>query len=347
MIDFPVSSIWLAYLRASGRADGAGEKKEHHLTDEDLKLSSLFTPAQVVCHLEGKTCHEIFRHLIDLLGEMNHSFDADRAYEQILKRNSCGITFATPEVAVVHVRVEGLKMLHMAIGTSRQVPRCVPTIEDSKCTAVEANATRLVVMILAPLDDPAGYLRAIAALSSACRREGFVEHVVSLEDPDKVWLAFDESNQRLPSHVKAADIMRRDFPLLHETDPLSSAIDAFCQLGISELPVVDADGDLAGIVTQDELIRVCLPEYITWMEDLSPILNFEPFAEVLRRESSVPVIEIMLFAERYATVDEESPAIQVARVMMRRNVRQVYVVRDRELLGVITIQDFIHKVLRA
>ena len=96
------------------------------MTDEDLKLSSLFTPAQVVCHLEGMTCHEIFRLLINLLGETNNSFDVDRAYEQILKRNSCGITFATPEVAVVHVRVEGLKKLHMAIGTSRQVPRCVP-----------------------------------------------------------------------------------------------------------------------------------------------------------------------------------------------------------------------------
>jgi CBS domain-containing protein len=135
------------------------------LTDEDLKLSSLFTPAQVVCHLENMTCHEIFRHLLELLGRTNHSFDVERAYAQILKRNSCGITFATPEVAVVHVRVEGLERLH---------------IED-----------------------------------------------------------------------------------------------------------------------------------------------------------------------RYATVGEESPAIQVAKVMMRRNVRQVYVVRDKMLMGVITIQDFIHKVLRA
>ena len=96
-----------------------------------------------------------------------------------------------------------------------------------------------------------------------------------------------------------------------------------------------------------ELIRVCLPEYVTWMEDLTPILNFEPFAEILRRESQLPLLEIMQFSERYATVDEESPAIQVAKVMLRRDVRQVYVVRDNNLLGVITIQDFIHKVLRA
>jgi CBS domain-containing protein len=317
------------------------------LIDQDLKLSSLFTPAQIACNQEDMTCNEIFRHLIELLGKMDRSFNVVHAYEQILKRDSCGITFATPEVAVVHVRVEGLKQLRMAIGTSHRAPRCVATLEGGNCSAAGMEAIKLVVMILAPLDDPAGYLRTIAALSKVCLQEGFVEHVVSLDDPGQIWQFFEESNQQLPSYVKAVDIMRHDFPRLHDTDLLSNAIDAFCRLEVSELPVVDSDGDLVGIVSQDELIRVCLPEYITWMDDLSPILNFEPFAEILRRESSVPVIEIMQFSDRYATLDEESPAIQVARVMMRRNVHQVYVVRDKMLMGVITIQDFIHKVLRA
>ena len=317
------------------------------MTAEEIKFSSLFTPAQVICHLEEMTCHEVFRRLIERLGEINHSFDAHRAYEQIIKRDSCGITFATPEVAVVHVRVEGLARLRIAIGTSRHGPRCAISLEGGSCPNLETKAVKLVVMILAPVDDPAGYLRAIAALSKVCQRDGFVDHLASLDDPQQIWKAFEEANEHLPSYVKAGDMMRRDFALLHDTDTLSNAIDSFCRLDVSELPVIDKDGDLVGIATQDELIRICLPEYITWMEDLSPILNFEPFAEILQRESSVPVIEIMLFSDRYATVDEQSPAIQVAKVMMRRNVRQVYVVHDKRLLGVITLQDFIHKVLRA
>ena len=338
--------MWLPGNPAATCVSGYGVR-EHHLPDEDLKLSGLFTPAQVACHLDEMTCHEIFRHLIKLLGQTNHAFDVEHAYAQILKRNSCGITFATPEVAVVHVRVEGLEELHMAIGTSEQAPRCMASLEGDNCARSELDAIKLVVMILAPLDDPAGYLRAIAALTRVCHHEGFVAHVISLDDPKLVWQAFEESNEHLPSYVKAVDMMRRYFTLLQESHSLSNAIDAFCPLDVSELPVVDADGELAGIVTQDELIRVCLPEYITWMEDLSPVLNFEPFAEVLRRESDVPVIEIMLMSDRYATVDEDDPAIHVAKVMMRRHVRQVYVVHDGKLLGVITIQDFIHYVLGA
>jgi CBS domain-containing protein len=205
----------------------------------------------------------------------------------------------------------------------------------------------LLAVILAPLDDPAGYLLGVAALRRVCHRDGFLKRLTALQDPAHVWQCFADVGERLSAYVAARDIMRTDFPRLRDTDTLSDAIDSFCTEGVSELPVLDADGDLIGLVTEDELIRVCLPDYITWMDDLSPILNFEPFAEILRRESRMPVVEIMVFAERYATVDEDTPAIQVAKVMMRRNVRQVYVVHDKRLLGVITLQDFIHKVLRA
>ena len=61
----------------------------------------------------------------------------------------------------------------------------------------------------------------------------------------------------------------------------------------------------------------------------------------------MPVVEIQLLADRYATVDEETPAIQVAKVMMRRDVRQVLVVRGNKLMGIISVQDFIQKILRA
>nr|MBS0019681.1 CBS domain-containing protein [Gammaproteobacteria bacterium] len=163
----------------------------------------------------------------------------------------------------------------------------------------------------------------------------------------QAWKWFDAAGQHLPDYVIARDIMCANYPRLRDIDTLSDAIDAFCRFGVSELPGVDEDGDLVGVVSEDELIRLGLPEYITWMEDLSPILNFQPFAEILRREANVPVIEIMAFADRYATINETSPAIQVAKVMIRRDVRQAYVVRDKQLAGVISIQDFIQKVLRA
>jgi CBS domain-containing protein len=317
------------------------------LPREHIKLASLFTPAQVTCHLEDMTCHDIFRHLIRLIGSGNHSIDVENTYQQVLKRKSCGIALVQPEVAVIHARIEDLDALRLAVGIVHRGIRCSAALEDLACDVDGLSSVKLVLMVLAPFDDPTGYLRTISAITRACQQGDFIEHVLSQEDPDSVWRLFDKTEEYLPEYLKARDIMSEDFSFLLDSDSLSHAIDTFCRLGVSELPVLDADDDLIGIAGEDELIRICLPEYITWMEDLTPVLNFEPFAEILRHEAGVPLIEIMRFSDSYATVDENSPAIQVAKLMMRRDVRQVYVVREKMLLGIITIQDFIHKVLRA
>jgi CBS domain-containing protein len=285
--------------------------------------------------------------MIELITGSDSAIDSKAVYQLVLARKRCGVMLLQPGVVVVHVRIAGLQRLRLALATSREGQLCCPDREDFVCVETEAVSANLIVLMLAPADDPAIYLRAVASLSAICRREGFVEFLAALDTPELVWKTLAETGAALPDYVAARDIMRTDFARLRDTDSLYSAIDLFCSEGVTELPVVDADGDLVGIVSEEELIRLCLPEYITWMEDLSPILNFEPFAEILRREAYMPVMEIMVLADRYATVDEATPAIQVAKVMMRRDVRQVLVVRDKELMGIISIQDFIHKVLRA
>jgi CBS domain-containing protein len=131
---------------------------------------------------------------------------------------------------------------------------------------------------------------------------------------------------------------------LQEHDTLERAIDLFVQHRLNELPVVDKDGDLVGVVTTYELLRVCLPDYILWMEDLTPIINFEPFAEILRKESKTWLAEIM--TDEYATVQDKAPAIQVAKEITRERTNRAYVVRDKKLLGVVSLERFLSKILR-
>ncbi len=317
------------------------------MIDQPIALSSLFSSAQVLCDAHGTRLEETVRQLIELIAGSDSSINSEATYQLVLDRKRCGVMLLQPRVAVVHARIVGLQRLRIALATSREGQVCCPNRKDFVCTETESVPANLIVLMLAPADDPAIYLRAVAAFTAICRREGFIENLLTLDNPESVWKTIEGAGVALPEYVAARDIMCIDFARLRDTDSLYSAIDLFCREGISELPVVDADGDLVGVVSEDELIRLCLPEYITWMEDLSPILNFEPFAEILRREAYMPVMEIMVFADRYATVDEATPAIQVAKIMMRRDVKQVLVVRDKKLIGIISIQDFIHKVLRA
>ncbi|MCK4629429.1 MAG: CBS domain-containing protein, partial [Sedimentisphaerales bacterium] len=169
--------------------------------------------------------------------------------------------------------------------------------------------------------------------------------VVSELSTDKeVWRFFDRGGITLPDHLLARHIMDPVEVQLLENDTLERAIDLFVRDKLRELPVVDKDDNLIGVVTTYELLRVCLPDYILWMDDLSPIMNFEPFAEVLRKEGKTWLAEIM--TSDYAVVKEDAPAIQVAKEITRQRAGNAYVIRGKKLVGVVSLVSFLNKVMR-
>jgi len=307
--------------------------------DKGIQFSSLFGPEQVICNLAGAGRDEAIKRLVELVAATGDLTDIGEAYRLILAREAQGPTVLAPGIVVPHARLERLPGLHVAVATSPEgIDFCGPAGQG-------APPARLIVLILIPADDPGGYLQAQAALARACsQHENIVDDLIALEGPQQVWDLFDREGTRLPDYVSAAHMMNRNHPRLKASDPVSRAIDEFCRLAISEIPVVDADGELVGVVTEDQLLQVCLPEHLAWMEDLSPILHFEPFAQLLRDEERTWLQDIM--SPDYVKLAEEAPAIQVAKEMSRRHVRKVYVVRGKKLVGVITIQEFISKVLR-
>jgi CBS domain-containing protein len=168
--------------------------------------------------------------------------------------------------------------------------------------------------------------------------------VAGLDDGEKVWSFFEKGGLSLPDHLRACDIMEPVTVRLQENDTLERAIDMFVRHKLTELPVLDKDGELIGVVSTYEFLRVCLPDYVLWMEDLTPIMNFEPFAEILRKESKTWLTEIM--TSEYATVEETAPAVQVAKEITRQHADCAYVVRGKKLVGVVSLASFLGKILR-
>ena len=184
----------------------------------------------------------------------------------------------------------------------------------------------------------------LAAGARAFADQSIVRRVAQLDTAEKVWQFFDKGAGALPEFVVASDMMTTDLLTLRHTDTLAMAIDFFCRHRVSEIPILDNDDDFAGVVTQEEILKISMPEYILWLEDLSPILQFEPFAETLKDEHITRIAEIM--SDRYVSVAEDAPAIHVARELMRREVGQVYVMRGRKLVGVISLSHLLGRIFR-
>lgn len=305
-----------------------------------MRISQLFGPREVFFAPPGLDEIAIVRELLGTLQQDGKLADVEGALQALIERKCCGVESLAADIAVVHGKLETVNALCLAVAIAGEGVHC-------DCLAPEVAQFRVLILILTPLHNLGGYIRVAASLRRMLASPDNAQSLRAAADPEAVWQVFDGDQADLPEHATAGDIMSDELHVLHDNDALSAAIDAFCRYDLSEMPVVDNDGDLVGVVSEDELLRICLPEYITWTEDLSGIFDFEPFAEVLRREQDMPIVEIMLFSDRYAAVDISTPAVQVAKIMMRNDVRQVLVTRGSRLVGVISLSDFIRKVLRA
>jgi CBS domain-containing protein len=128
-----------------------------------------------------------------------------------------------------------------------------------------------------------------------------------------------------------------------EVDELRVVIEVLCTRGLLDVTVVDEEGDLRGVISLEDVLRLGLPDHLLWMHDVSPILHFEPFAELLQRGRERKAADVM--QERALTVPGDTPAIEIAKRFLTEGARQIWVVEGRKLLGVIELRDFMARLL--
>lgn len=304
-------------------------------TMESVHFASFFSPANIICQTELQTRDQVIMELLKKLAYNHGIGNVDEVYDQVIKREDEYSTIITDGFAMPHARLKEFENLEIAIATSKQ---------GIKFSDSDNGIVNIVILILTPVDQPSLYLQVLSSLSTIFINKDIISEISNIDTAEDIWTYFNRQNMHLPDYICAGDVMTPDPIYLRENDTLKHAIDLFVNRNLIDLPVVDKDGDLIGVVTAYELLKVCLPDYILWMDDLSPILNFEPFAHILQNEANTWLAEIM--SQDYAVVSEDSPAIMVAQEITKRNTRLAYVLRDKKLVGIITLQQFLNKVLR-
>ena len=297
------------------------------------KLISFCTINDIICQAPQRESNDIIRTLVYRLTGNHGIRDPQGIVDAVLERETLSSTVMPNGIAVPHARLSGIERPYIAIATSREG------------FIFDAGPVYLVFLILIPTEQPAFFLQTLRSLATSMLEEDATKRLAAATSADEVMRFFKTGGLRLSSYICAADVMVPPKITLRENASLKDAIDIFTTTDHEEVPVVDKEGDLVGVVSASALVGVCLPDYLLWMDDLSPIQNFEPFAEVLRKEHSTWLSEIM--SEQYAYVQVSSPAIQVAAEFARQNTAHCYVLKDKHLAGVVTLRTFLHKIFRA
>lgn len=296
----------------------------------------VFRPETIVCNLPVRTRDEALSALLHLLEKETPGRDPQAMRDALIAREALAPTVIYPGIAVPHLRLEGLSRLLLAVGTS--VPG-IPFNGDAQ------HPVHAIFLVLTPKSMPDAYLQFLAGLSKKTMALKDVRLIAGCTSPDELCAMLTSGEDDFPPFVSAMHMMDPNPATLLESDRLGTAIDLFCERRLYDIPVVDEQGDVRGVVSLEDLLGLSLPEHLLWMHDLTPIIQFEPFADLLRKERAMNLADFM--REEYVKVSPDVPAIQLAKMFLMEKTRQILVMEGRRLAGVVNLHGFISKLFWA
>lgn len=149
--------------------------------------------------------------------------------------------------------------------------------------------------------------------------------------------------------MKASDIMTKDVKTVKEGTNMERLFDCFRTRKCSGFPVVDNDGVLIGIITENDLSKYLEKSLPDGFPFLTVALNTGPgdpptsFSDLLHVED-ITVESIM--TKKVYTAVADTPVKSIARLMMDKNINHVPVVdNNNRVIGIIGRDDIIKSIV--
>jgi CBS-domain-containing membrane protein len=149
--------------------------------------------------------------------------------------------------------------------------------------------------------------------------------------------------------MKVREIMTRDVVAVGPDAPVHRIARLMCDRGVSGLPVVDASGRLAGIVTELDLIvrntRLEPPAFFQILDGRIPLESPAHFEKRLRHILGTRAADVM--TETVVTVGADQEVEELAALMVSRGVNPVPVLEPNgSLAGIVSRADIVRTMAR-
>lgn len=299
-------------------------------TENNSDFYNFLAEGNIICHSEQTVSADVIAELAHLLARNTAGIQPGMVISRVLEREEVMPTIIAPGLAVPHAKMPELNQMLVAMATSEH---------GIAFPGDDGVPVKVVVLVLTPEQDPGLHLQVLAALAKEFGKLNRIAEVAILENAHAVMQFFSKAEVEISPFLKAGDVMKKNFITLKETDTLRTAIETFAKNGIEDIPVMDDDGDLRGLISLSDILKFSLPEHILWMDNLAPIYRFQPFAEVLETADETKLADIM--REEFLKVDADVPAIQLAKLFLIHNVRRLVVVNSGgKLAGIVELKDF-------
>lgn len=141
--------------------------------------------------------------------------------------------------------------------------------------------------------------------------------------------------------MKASDIMKREIVTV-SNETVGEALDLMKEMKIRQLPVVNEQGEVIGVLSPRKILSKSLPRYITegLLDDVSYAPDISSYLESFKGLTSKSVREVM--DTEFVKVSPDTPTMEIATIFTRLSVDSVVVADDdNRLAGLISPVDVV------
>lgn len=136
--------------------------------------------------------------------------------------------------------------------------------------------------------------------------------------------------------MRVKDIMDSNVSsnLIRTTDTFEHLIRILDKVKYHVIFVVDKDDNLAGIVTEGDIIKVIVPKYISVDESLISVIDSDYFEKKCLERRNLTITEIMTKAT--LSIHENDSLIKAAALMVTNRIHTLPVVKDGKVIGILS-----------
>jgi len=152
-------------------------------------------------------------------------------------------------------------------------------------------------------------------------------------------LAFRHALERITHSFKAKDIMTKNVFTVRKETPLKEIAELMALKGVAGVPVLDADGKVAGVISEkDFLFRMGAKSAKSFMGIVMECLKGKGCVAVSVRAQKAEDI----MSSPAVMVSLETTAMQIADIFTEKNINRVPVVDEKgALLGIVSRADIV------
>lgn len=300
-----------------------------------MKLSRLLEPELIKVNLQAASKSEAIIELLDLVIAKYPDLEREEILNSVFEREEVENTSYGRGFSFPHARTGNVDRMYVAMGISKT------GLGDD---TMDGEPLRIICLMLTPRNISKFYLQTLSAIATFARQPENRTSIFQAETAEEVVNLIAASGIELKKELTVKEIMTEEPFFVTPDTTLKEVANLLFKHRISGLPVVDSDETVVGFITNRDLIRAAMPDYKSLISNLALTYEAAPFENLLRQEDRITVKELMN-TDVYS-VEEDVSVVEVAAIMLFKDIRRVPVVRDNKLIGLVVISDIVSKIIR-